>query len=438
MSVVARQLYRIGERLRGWNVLERLAQLHDMERWPADRLAAWQLERVQALLLHTNANVPFYRELWDAAGVRPSQVSSLSDLAVFPKTTKAQLVAAGEQTLDQSQPRSSFVQGRSSGSTGERFVYYKTTEHQSWWMAAIFLGWTWAGWDLGKRWVRLQFRGPLTWRARFEDWLFRCYYMPIDRFDDAFLAQATERVARFRPTLLRGYAGGTYVFAKYLLDHGDERIRPQAVCCTGDTLYPHYREAIEAAFDAPVFDSYGGEGILATNQCEAGTYHIMPNVLLEVESEGPGTDEGQPGRVLLTSLTNMAMPLIRYDIGDVAISGEGKCTCGRSWPHVKTIVGRETDIIVTPAGRRLVCHHFNNVLREFDGIDQFQVLQDRPEHLVIRVSTNHSFARTSDEPRLRRELEGLAGEGVTWEVAYVDDLPIPPSGKRRYIISTVP
>jgi phenylacetate-CoA ligase len=76
-------------------------------------------------------------------------------------------------------------------------------------------------------------------------------------------------------------------------------------------------------------------------------------------------------------------------------------------------------------------------LREFDGIDQFQILQDSPGHLVIRVSTNDSYDTTSDESRLRRGLEGLAGDGVTWEVAYVDDLPIPPSGKRRYIISTV-
>lgn len=436
MRAIYRYCYLIGDKLRGWGVAPKLRELDRMEQWTADQLRQWQLDRLRRLLDHACTNVPFYRRLWDEAGADPAGVRSLDDLAGFPVVTKRQLVEAGDRALDRTRPRRSLIERRSSGSTGEPFVYYIDKDHYGWTVAGGLRGWTWAGWRPGDRWLRLQFRGRLSWRARLQDRLFNCLYMPIDRLDDRFLRRFVPRAIRFRPVLVRGYAGPTYVLARLLLDNPEFQLRPKAVACTGHTLYPHYREAIEKAFQAPVFDAYGGESICVANQCSHGAYHVLPTAIAEVLPEGPPLDQEQPGRLILTSLTNYAMPLIRYDIADLGVAGAGDCPCGRRWPVLKRIVGRDTDIIVTAWGRRLVCHHFN-ILHQIDTITQFQVLQRDPAAVTLRLVTAPGHDRRAGEARIAKDLRHLGGDGLQVAFEYVSVIPVPPSGKRRYVISTV-
>jgi len=430
-------LYRAAEALQGWSVLARLERLREMEGWDRGRLERFQCRLLRRLLSHAYRNVPFYRSLWDAAGVGPDDVASAGGLSRLPVVTKSMLIAAGDDALDRGRPKRGFLRQFSSGSTGEPFAYYETRSHYSGSVAGAMLGWTWAGWRPGDRWVRLQYRGRLSATARACDRLFNCLYMPMDAMDEPFMRAFVERAVRFDPVMLRGYAGGTHVFARFLLDAGERRLRPKVVVTTGDTLYPHYREAIEAAFDCPVFDSYGGEGMAIANQCAAGGYHVLPTVLLECRPEAPALPEGRPGRLLVTSLTNTAMPMIRYDIGDLGIAADGPCACGRAWARLKRIVGRDTDVVVTPAGRSLICHHFNNVIRPLSGVEQFQVLQPEADRIVLRLVTNGSYDRRRDERRIVSGLRRLAGPGLDVQVVYPETIPVPPTGKRRYIISAV-
>jgi phenylacetate-CoA ligase len=430
-------IYRVGDRLRGWSVFDCVRELEAMERLDAAGVLEVKNGLIRELVRHAYVNVPFYRSIWQSDPRAMFEEAGIAGLARLPCVTKQSFMAAGRSALDQSRDGKEFVVGRSSGSTGRRFVYYKDRKHQSWWIATNLLAWKWAGWRPGNRWLRLQFRGHRSWSQRLEDSMFRCLNMPIDRLDSRFMEAFTERAIRFNPVLLRGYAGGTYVYARWLLEQGERRLRPRAVALTGDTLYPHYREAITQAFDAPVFDSYGGEGMTVGIQCEEGTYHVPPVVHVDLIPEGPAMSDGQPNRIILTSLTNTAMPFIRYDIGDLGIPMDDPCACGNSWPGLKRIIGRDTDIVRTAAGRNLVAHHFNNVLRVQDGIDEFQVRQKERSSITLSLVVNDSFRRKSDETVIRLALQDLLGEGTSLDINYVNELPIPSSGKRRYIISQV-
>ena len=77
------------------------------------------------------------------------------------------------------------------------------------------------------------------------------------------------------------------------------------------------------------------------------------------------------------------------------------------------------------------------LLASLGMVDQFQVLQDEPARITVRLATNAAFDRAAHEPRLLDRLAELGGEGVWFDFDYVDKVPVPPSGKRRYIISTV-
>jgi len=438
MALIRKLAFRLANSAGCSSLLRRIRRLQEMESWSREQVDSFRLRQLQRLVRHAYDNVPFYRKLWDEAGVGPDQIDSLEDLSRFPRTTKEQLRAAGDLVLDQTRPKSSFIQGRTSGSTAEPFVYYETKTHYKWFVASGLHGWTWGGWELGDPWLRLQLRGKLSLRKRLEDWAFNCLYMPLDQLDEEFLTRFLERAVRFKPVLIRGYTAGAYLFARFLLERADSRLRPKLVACTGHTLEPHYRETIEKAFACRVLDYYGGEGMCVAAQCEEGLYHVYPTVHLELEPSGSPLPEGRPGRILLTGLTNLAMPMIRYDIGDIGIGADGSCSCGRNWGALKRILGRETDIVVTRSGRNILCHHFNHVFRDIDGVEQFQIRQKRPEGIRVLLQTSARYDPQRDEPRIVREIHELAGQGFQVEVEYVSDIPTPPTGKRRYVISEVP
>lgn len=430
--------YRLGDRAYGYDVLPKMRELARMQRWGAAALAQHKLRRLQRLLRHAWDNVPFYRTLWGDHGVSPDSVRSLAELAALPTVNKRMLIAAGDAALDRTTPKDRMLAGASSGSTGEPFRYRVSREQYAWTVAANMHGWTWAGWQLGRPWVRVQFRGALSRRKRLEDWLLNCLYMPVDRLDDALLGRFIERAARVQPVMIRGYAGAMYVLARLLAERGETRLRPRGVVTTGDTLYPHYRQAIEQAFACRVVDTYGGEGINVAAQCERGAYHVMPTTIAEHLPEGPPLEDGQPGRLILTALENTAMPFIRYDIADFGIAGPATCPCGCAWETLQRVLGRDVDIVVTPAGRFLVCHHFNNVLRAVAGVEQFQVVQSRRESVAVRLVVGGGYDRAAGGRSIVERLTALGGAGFRVELEYVTAIPAPPTGKRRYIISTVP
>jgi phenylacetate-CoA ligase len=428
----------LGDRAYGLGVLPKMRALADMERWGAAAVAEHKFRRLRRLLCHAWRNVPFYRTLWGDHGVSPDSVRSLEDLAALPRVDKPMLIAAGDAALDRTAPGKAMLAGASSGSTGEPFRYRVSREQYGWTVAENMLGWMWAGWQLGLAWIRVQFRGALSRRRKLEDWMLNCLYMPADRFDEEFVVGFLDRAARVGPAMIRGYAGILYLLARLLLRRGDNRLRPAGVVTTGDTLYPHYRQAIEEAFGCRVTDTYGGEGINVAAQCPHGLYHVMPTTVCEHLPEGPPHEDGQGGRLILTALENTAMPFIRYDIADLGILGASPCPCGRSWQTLRRILGRDVDIVVTPAGRFLVCHHFNNIIRKLNGVEQFQVVQSRPDSVAVRLVVGRGYDPGVDGRAIVEQLTDLGGEGFAVKLEYVREITVPPTGKRRYVISTVP
>ena len=92
--------------------------------------------------------------------------------------------------------------------------------------------------------------------------------------------------------------------------------------------------------------------MMATRCPEGKRYHVhSEHCLLEiVDAEGKPCPPGDYGRVLVTVLTNTAMPLIRYDTGDMAQALDGPCPCGRTLPTIGDVLGRYSHIATVPAG----------------------------------------------------------------------------------------
>ena len=157
-----------------------------------------------------------------------------------------------------------------------------------------------------------------------------------------------------KPKILEGYADSLYEIAKagerYNIDGG----KPDAIVSSAGALHDHMRAVVESYFSSSVFDRYGSrEAGNMASECEYHNgLHIMgETTYIEVVDEsGNHVNEGEEGRILVTKLNNYTMPLIRYEIGDMGILGGEKCACGRPYPILQKVIGRQSGSFIRSDG----------------------------------------------------------------------------------------
>jgi len=225
-----------------------------------------------------------------------------------------------------------------------------------------------------------------------------------------------------------------------LMEKNDIGFEGATVATTGSMLYPHYRAVIEKQFHGKVFDAYGGESTAVSFECEEHNgYHICDeDVIVEFLKEEEHVVPGERGRIIFTNLNNFAMPVIRYDIKDIGTYTDEPCPCGRGLSFMKSIEGRDSDIIMTPGGDFIVVEFFVILFEYISGVDQFQVTQECLDHLTIKIIKNLKFT-DNDLHRIRNEVQKRVGADVHLVIEFVDEIPLSGrSGKRRLVISNVP
>jgi phenylacetate-CoA ligase len=130
----------------------------------------------------------------------------------------------------------------------------------------------------------------------------------------------------------------------------------------------------------------------------------------------------------------MAMPMLRYRLGDQLTVTASGCPCGREFPVVTQILGRLDDTLVTPDGRPL--GRLDPVFKPLSGIRETQIVQDAPDHLLLNLAVDASFSE-ADRNSLLYELRKRTGDAMRIDLALVPEIPKERNGKFRSVISTV-
>jgi len=419
----------VGDRLVGQRMMRRLRFLRQAQWWDPERIAAERDRRLRELLAVAYREVPFYRALWDEAGIGPG------DLAQLPPATKEAL-RAGYPRLTTRDTGQRTYESCSSGSTGANFCVREDPETTGWHRASLLLALEWSGWRLGEPHLQTGMTLKRGLVKGVKDRLLRCAYVSAFDLSDAALDLGLETLERHRIEHLRGYPGSLFYLARRALERGWNRPL-SGIVTWGDTLYAHYRETIERAFGSRVLDTYGiGEGMQVAAQCEERSlYHLHAlDVVVEcADDEGRPVPPGETGHLLLTRLHPGPMPLIRYRVGDLGVMSADPCPCGRGFATMASIQGRDTDVVVTPSGNRLIVHFFTGILNHFPEVESFQVVQEDPGSILVRVVPAAGYSE-STPPRI---VAALREKGADLEIAVdtVDEIPTAPSGKRRFVVS---
>ena len=408
--------------------------------WPLERLRDLQEQHLRRLLTHAVRASPWYRE--KLRDVRDPARFRLDDLRYLPILEKWDLQEHLEEIAGSA--RSADVrENYSSGSTGMPVRLYQSQEYRDWYAAELDRSY------LGCRPFRLGMPRAFFWGTDIDSRAHRGVGGTVRDslvnvlWFDAFalrrdgLATATRRLRAFRPALVIGYVSTLTEIAR-ALDRPLEGLA--AVVTAAETLTLSERTVIAESFGAPVFDRYATREVgTIAHECEAhvGLHLVMENNLVEIVGPDgqPRGEESDEGEIVITSLRNLATPLVRYRLSDIARLGGGACPCGRQSVRLDSVLGRTSDLIVSPRGILLHALFF---MRLFDKapVQRFRVDQETSSRLRIRVVPGANY---SDEVRLRITLGILTYGDPTFEVAWevVSEIPATSSGKFRFTVSHI-
>jgi len=417
-----------------------LRWLNTTQWWRREELEKLQNKGLRAIIKHAYNNVPYYHRLFKKLDLRPDDIKTKKDLQKIPVLTKEIVRRNLQDLIARNISKKKFIRAYSSGSTGEPLKYYIDKDSYSMGWAQTFRSWGWVGYELGDPYVKVSLNPRTKIIKKLQDRLMRCRFVYPAKITVNNINEYLSKMNNIK--IIRGYSSAIYLISEMIekADVSEKLIpRPNAVSTTGEILFPHWREKIENVFDCDVLDCYGGESTPVAYECpEHNGYHIAAELtIVETLRDDEVASPGEIGEVVITNLYNFAMPFIRYKLNDLAVLKDDECSCGRNLPMIDSILGRDTDIVITPDGRFLLVYFFTVLFKYIEGVNQFQVIQEKLDKLNIKIVKNEKFTN-KDLERILSGIKNAAGEEMEVNIEFVDEIPVSKSGKRRFVISKVP
>jgi len=442
--LVSSVAFPLHERLKGHTTVSVRRWLEATQWWPRDRIETLRVERLRRLLVHAQARVPYYRDLFRDRGFDPATVRSLRDLATLPFLTKP-IVRASVEHLKAERARG-LERFNTGGSSGEPLVFYIGKERVSHDVAAKWRATRWWGVDIGDPEI-VVWGSPIELGAQdrlrtLRDKVLRTELLPAFAMSEPKLDEFVDRIRTRRPAMLFGYPSALALIAKHAARRGVDlsRLGIRVAFVTAERLYDHQREEIERGFGCRVANGYGGRdaGFVA-HECPHGGMHITAeDIIVEiVDSADRVLSPGEPGEIVVTHLATRDFPFIRYRTGDVGVLDDRDCACGRGLPLLKEVQGRSTDFVVAADGTVMHGLALIYVIRDLPGVESFRIVQESLARTRVMLVPAPGFDASS-ERAIREGFRARLGSGVAVEIERVPEIPAERSGKFRYVLSRVP
>ena len=421
-----------------------LSKLRKYEFAEAGSVETAQWTKLRTLIRHAAQNVPYYRNLFREHGIQPEDIRSRQDFARVPILTKATVQEACNDLLADNRDTKSGRPNASGGSTGKPVQFFQDAAY--WDQAHAWQSFVESWWHIrpGDRtaslWGADRDIPEQSWRERLYGEIGQLRVCNAFALNAAQMERFAKMLVGWQPQHVIGYASALEIFAKFLAERGEFRIRPVAVKTTADTLSEERRRTIEKAFGCPVYNFYGSREInnLAV-ECPARLgLHVntLSRHIEIVDDENNPVPPGVPGRIVITDLTNYFMPFLRYEIEDIGSWTGTPCSCGRPFPLLAKIWGRSSDFIVTPEGKLIHSVFFTHLFYDMPDVALFQVNQKDVHDVEVQLALRPG---TFEYPEflLRKRLRQAFGPNISFKVQVVPKIDRPPSGKHRFTVSSV-
>ena len=378
------------------------------------------------ILEYAIRNVPFYEQI------------SEPELQNFPVMSKSIYKEHGQQCRSREylENKKLYI-ASTSGSTGTPLIVYQDVNKKARMRADLIAAHEAVGWHLGDHYVFIR-----NWVSNYKQSLIKNFAQNVENisvtdFDDKKKAWLCGHLEKNPNSIIFGYASSVYDFLTYVRKEKIEarKLSVKLIVCDSDELTSANRKALEDTFDCIVINRYDNEenGLLAISSPHKDeltvNYPSLYVELLKLDSNEP-VQPGEMGRVVVTDLFNHAMPLIRYDIGDLAVSPDeaGKIRT------LSCISGRKADCVYSTDGKIISAVTISGITEIFDTIVRYQLVQTSKIgfefHYVGKIGEN-DMQELSD--RLHTAL------GTNAEIRYIieQDIPLGKNGKAKTTVYAV-
>jgi phenylacetate-CoA ligase len=278
-------------------------------------------------------------------------------------------------------------------------------------------------------------------KARFFNWLTNTTWLSAYLMSPERMRRYVATLNRVRPRLIVAYAQSAYELAQFI-ERERLSLEPQrAVVTTAGTLYPFMREKIAQVFGCEVYNQYGSREVSDIAFEIPGTegLSVAPwgNFVEILDDHGMPVSPGDEGNIVVTCLTNYAMPLLRYSIGDRGALMPDQDPSGSGIQVLKRVSGRNMDVFRTRMETMVDAQYFIHLLYFRPWVWKFQVVQRSYEQVLFKVVGPHPRPQGCELADIAAKARLAMGPDCQVDFEFLPDLPPHPSGKFRYTISEV-
>lgn len=392
-----------------------------------EEISRYQNQKIDELIKHTIETVPYYRNKYGPykEGIK------LKDFEPLAKDIVQKEPAAFISNL---YPKDKLRYAKTSGSTGKPLVFYYDDNERAWNRAVTARSLSWWGACYGERILRV-WGMPDSLVAKIK--MHGIYLINNILTKNVFKLSKDDTlsflsiVKLWKPSYIYGYTNGIYEMAGAILKYLPEFSVPsiKLAITTSEMLRFHQRQAIAKAFKCNVAQEYGvGEVGIIGFECKKGNIHVNDDMVYIEKSDNDSA--------LVTSLVNYAMPLIRYNTGDMVELSNEKCSCGLPFSSIKTLKGRNSEIIKYE-DKTIHSEVFDYIAREFitednKEITNFQVVRTKENHLQFVVVPGERFDEEKLIKTITQFVKAQFGDTMVVTVEAVDKLSRTPVGKIRF------
>lgn len=422
---------------RNGNRKKHLAELKTRMSWTAEDYQRWQVVKLKEVLNFTAKNVPYYINYW-----KDKNETDYLNLENWPIIEKEVIRSNPNLFVSKKLDLKDLYKMNTSGSSGKPMTFWLTRETLSIWYAMYELRIrNWNGVNGTQRYGA--FGGQLIvninkstppywiWNPLMNQLYFSSYHINLETVE-----QYVEAIKKHKLSYLLGYVSSIYSIAVLAKEKRLELPKLKLIITNAEPLFEYQRDLLETAFGCKVVQTYSGcEYAFGGSEDLSGNMYLWPEAgILEVQQQDGKLSTSGTGEFIITGLLNLAMPLIRYRVGDSGTvckySEENSIS---NMNYLSEISGRTDDLIVTREGR--IVGRLDPIFKSEFNIMEAQIIQKTYDEFIINIVPSPGFSESEAEELKNRLIERVGESNI--EIIQVVSIPRGSNGKFKAVISNV-
>ncbi len=427
------------DKLNHRNILGEYNKLKETSNFDLHSIKQYQENKLKSILEYAIENVPFYRNILKKYNFNSKEFSPFIILNELPILTKDDIRNNFDNLIsDKYRNAKSICFDFTGGSTGQplKFAYDENYKDIRW--AIIYNNLTSIGYNLGDchgfiYGSNYDAKKQYSLRQKIQYLCMNAFQINAFFLNDNELGNFSVKCLKKKPKFIIGYASALVSFARFVKSN-NLHIKFNFIESTSEYLSSEMREEIENIFKCKVYDRYGCREVgNVAHECEyhEGLHINWQIVYIEIVNQGKypffGTNYGD---IVITSLENKGMPIIRYFIGDIGKLDDKGCKCNMKSARLYLAGARSGDLLYSIDGGTVSPPALTLIYKDLSGIKNIQFVQSNKNSLDINVVKTNEYYE-SIHAKLFERLQKIFGCKMKIKINFVDKIEKELSGKYR-------